>query len=142
MNTVNKTKNKEDIHLELRCQVTSYKDHFEQRPLRTKETTSYKRLGVTSNKDFLYEVVPEFFQRHAEESFHTCKDHFVQRPFRTKTQESNFLFEFLDWVWFFFQHMALIKKKTHKEYVYQNICIILQRLQIPLSEQIINIGWT
>ena len=40
------------------CQVTSYKDHFEQKPLRTRVTISYKSIGVTSNKDFLYVVVP------------------------------------------------------------------------------------
>ena len=39
---------------------------------------------------------------------HMPRNHFIQRPFRTKTQESNFLFEFLDWVRVFFQHMALI----------------------------------
>ena len=36
----------------------------------------------------------------------------------------------------------MTKKKPHKDYVYENICIILQWIQIPKSEQIISIGWT
>ena len=67
--------------------VTSYKDHFEQRPLRTRETISYKDIEVTSNKDFLYEVVPEFLHTHAEESFHT-------KTISYKDPRVNFLFEF------------------------------------------------
>ena len=31
----------------------------------------YNKTGVTSYKDFLYEVVPEFLQTQADESFHT-----------------------------------------------------------------------
>ena len=41
------------------------------RPLRTRETISYKSMGVISDKDFLYEAVPEFLHTHAEESFHS-----------------------------------------------------------------------
>ena len=83
------------------CQVISYKDHFEQRPLRTRETISYKGMGVTSNKDFLYEVVPEYiFYIHTEESV-SYKDQFVQRrPYKNPIRV-NFVFEFLDWVRFF-----------------------------------------
>ena len=71
--------------------VTSYKNHFEQRPLHTRETTSYKSIGVTSNKDFLYEVVPEFLHTRAEELyiFHT-------KTISYKNPRVNFLFEFLD----------------------------------------------
>ena len=39
------------------------------RPFRTKETISYNNTGVTSYKDILYEVVPEFLHTHAQESF-------------------------------------------------------------------------
>ena len=82
-----------------RCQVTSYKDHFEQRPLRTRETISYKSIGVTLYKDFLYDVVPEFLHTHVEESVRIkiiwYKNHFVQRrPY--KNLRVNFVFEFLD----------------------------------------------
>ena len=62
----------------IRCQVTSYKDHFVQKQFRTRETISYKSTGVTSYKDFLYEVVPEFLHTNVEESFRT-KTIFVQR---------------------------------------------------------------
>ena len=75
----------------IRLTVTSYKDHFEQRPLRTRETSSYKSKGVTSNKDFLYEVVPEVLHTRAEELyiFHT-------KTISYKNPRVNFLFEFLD----------------------------------------------
>ena len=51
------------------CQVVSYT-----------KTISYNNTGVTLYKDFLYEVVPEFSQMHAKESFYTrilCKRIFI-----------------------------------------------------------------
>ena len=41
--------------------------HFVQRPFHTK-TISYKNIGVTSYKDFVYEVVPEFSHTHAKKT--------------------------------------------------------------------------
>ena len=72
--------------------VTSYKDHFEQSPLRTRETISYKSIGVTSNKDFLYEVVPKILHSIS------YKNHFVQRPFRKKEIVQKPKSQFCIWV--------------------------------------------
>ena len=66
----------------LRTKTISNKDHFVQGwPFRT------KAKGVTSNKDFLYEVVPKYLHTFS------YKDHFVQRrPY--KNPRVNFVFEF------------------------------------------------
>ena len=54
-----------------RTKTILYNDHFVQRPFHTKETITYKSTGVTSYKDFVYEVVPEFLHTRVEESFRT-----------------------------------------------------------------------
>ena len=59
--------------------------------LRTK-TISYKSIGVTSNKDFLYVVVPKILHSIS------YKDHFVQRPFHTKETVQKPNSQFCIWV--------------------------------------------
>ena len=54
-----------------RTKIILFNDHFVQRPFHTKETITYKSTGVTSYKDFVYEVVPEFLHTRIEESFRT-----------------------------------------------------------------------
>ena len=82
--------------------VTSYKDHFEQRPIRTRVTISYKSIGVTSNKDILYVVVPKILHSIS------YKDHFIQRrPY--KNPRVNFVIEFFDRVRFCFCFFFVLK---------------------------------